>query len=85
MFLQTLVVYQANQRKASDTSAVVGRKWKQDDGGADVTETKWTQSEPGFVTTELANKSTALKPSKVETSPADFTCPGLPVSLLGGR
>lgn len=68
---------QANQRKVSDTSAVVGRKWNQDDGGADVAETKWTPSGPGFVTTKLTDKSTApLKPSEVEISQVDCTCPG---------
>jgi hypothetical protein len=46
MFSQTLVAYlsgkskQESQRKVDDTSAVVGRKWKQDDGGGDVAETK---------------------------------------------
>jgi hypothetical protein len=46
MFSQTLVTYlprkskQESQRKVGDTSAVVGRKWKQDDGGGDVVETK---------------------------------------------
>jgi hypothetical protein len=31
---------QANQSRVSDTGAVVGMKWKQDGGGADVAETK---------------------------------------------
>jgi hypothetical protein len=46
MFSQMSVVYlsrkskQASQPKVDDTSAVVGMKWKQDDRGGDVVETK---------------------------------------------
>jgi hypothetical protein len=69
-----------------DTSAVVGMKWKQDDRGGDVVETKWTLSEPGFVTTKPTDKSTALSPAEEwPTVLADITCPMQLAVLQGGR